>query len=303
MVHLILKSEKEPRPRQEDFVGVFTKEEIKKDRTDLERIKSIIATRLEHLPPEDRRRIEEGKQRSEALEVIIGDQVELNDWFGPNAVVTRTTEFDDFMHGVDAVVEFNLGDDEHPERIALGVDASMRADAQTVDGKIRRNISRVTGSEEPTMVKYFRSQIQDAEGRVFEGPLEAVVPVVIGIDGEDCDKLMGIFAQLVKLRRNKDRNETMRGLIREKTQEMQKHPAQRVFLEEIRMQLEMYTDLLDESSNLDDKHSSYKEKVARILGIVRDVLESKQDVEMGGLESDGIFEMVKIVVEENRKRA
>lgn len=300
MVHLILKSEKEPRPKQEDFAGVFSQEEITRDQKDLKRIQSIITNRLEHLPSEDRRRIEEGKQRSDALEVIVGDQVELNDWFGPSVVVTRTTEFDDFIHGVDAVVEFNLGDDEHPERIALGIDASMRADAPTVDGKIKRNINRVIGGEEPTMVKYFRSQIQGPDGKVFEGPLETVVPVVIGIDGENCDKLMGIFAQIIKLRRNRERTEEIKSLTREKMQEMQKHPAQRVFLEEMRIQLEMYAELL-ERKQPDTRHSVYKEKIAKVLAIVNEILESKQDIELGELEKDGILGMIRGVVGENRK--
>jgi hypothetical protein len=300
IVHLILKNEKEPRPKQEDFAGVFSQEEIIRDQTDLKRIQSIIANRLEHLPSEDRKRIEDGKQRSDALEVIVGDQVELNDWFGPNAVVTRTTEFDDFMHGVDAVVEFNLGDDEHPEIIVLVIDASMRADVQTVDGKIKRNINRVAGGEEPTMVKYFRSQIQGPDGKVFEGSLENVVPVVIGLDGENCDKLMGTFAQLVKLRRNKERTDAIKSLTHEKMLEMQAHPAQRVFLEEMKIQLEMYAELL-ERKHPDTRHSVYKEKVAKVLAIVNEILELKQDIELGELEKDGIFEMIRGVVVENRK--
>lgn len=302
MVSLILKSEKEPRPTPEDFLGIFSKEEIQTDNQSLRILKERLAAQLDHLPSEDRKRVEEGKRRSDALEVIAGDQVELNDWFGPNAVVTRTTEFDDFMHGVDAVVEFNLGDEEHPERIALGVDASMRADAQTVEKKISRNIRRVSGEDDPAMVKYFRSQIQGPDGKVFEGSLETVVPVVIGIDGENCDQLMGTFAQLIRLRRNKERTETVKSLTREKMQEMQKHPAQKVFLEEMKIQLEMYTGLL-EKAHTDTRHAVYREKVAKILVIVNEILESKQDIELGELERDGILEMIRGVVNEKKKGA
>ena len=184
-VDLILRNESAARPRPEDFADVFSAEDIQKDKQTLSRVKTRIEEDLDHLDSAEIEKVKEGKRRGEALEVIVGDQVELNDWFGPNALLTRTSEYDDVMNGIDAVAEFDFGEERKPERLALGVDASMRADVVMIERKITRNIEKVTGQREPAEVRYFESQILDAAGHPsVKGRLEAVGPVVIGLVGE-----------------------------------------------------------------------------------------------------------------------
>ncbi|MEK9174492.1 MAG: hypothetical protein AAB725_00790 [Patescibacteria group bacterium] len=294
VVDLILRSESEARPQPEGFADVFDAKEIERDTRELTRVKDKIAQELDHLNFLERDKIEQGKRRSDALEIIVGDQVELNDWFGPNAILARTTEYDDFFNGVDAVVEFSVDEEENPERIALGIDASMKADMATVERKVSRNIEKVVGGRPPAEVKYFESQAAD-----FKGRLEAIVPVVIGMDGEDCDRLMGLYAQLIKLKRQ-ERTETIKALTREKMLEMQNHPAQRVFLEEMCLQLEMYLDLLDRES-VDSRHSVYKDKVTKALGIIKEILETKVDIGTADLTNDGVWEVINEVVSKKQK--
>ncbi len=294
VVDLILRSESEARPQPEGFADVFDAKEIERDTRELTRVKDKIAQELDHLNFLERDKIEQGKRRSDALEIIVGDQVELNDWFGPNAILARTTEYDDFFNGVDAVVEFSVDEEENPERIALGIDASMKADMATVERKVSRNIEKVVGGRPPAEVKYFESQAAD-----FKGRLEAIVPVVIGMDGEDCDRLMGLYAQLIKLKRQ-ERTETIKALTREKMLEMQNHPAQRVFLEEMRLQLEMYLDLFDRES-VDSRHSVYKDKVTKALGIIKEILETKVDIGTADLTNDGVWEVINEVVSKKQK--
>ena len=247
---------------------------------------------MDHLDSAEIEKVKEGKRRGEALEVIVGDQVELNDWFGPNALLTRTSEYDDVMNGIDAVAEFDFGEERKPERLALGVDASMRADVAMIERKITRNIEKVTGQREPAEVRYFESQILDAAGHPsVKGRLEAVVPVVIGLDGEDCDRLMCLFVQLLRLRSNKEKTESINALIKEKTLEMQKHPVQMVFLLEIKTQLEMYLGLFKEKV-MDGDHLAYQSKVKRLLAITNEIIDSKTEISTEELGEDGVWQAI-----------
>ena len=46
-------------------------------------------------------------KRSEALEIIIINEGEINNWFGENAYLVRTTKFDDFINGFDGILEID----------------------------------------------------------------------------------------------------------------------------------------------------------------------------------------------------
>jgi hypothetical protein len=284
-VDLILAREKEKRPNPKDFEDVFGPEEIERDDKLLNAVKRNIERDLDHLNPEDQETLRKGKKRSEALEIVITEGISEQRWFGRKARITRTGEFDDVINGVDGVLEFDLGTEEKPERIALAIDASMRSDYFLASKKMLRNIRSVLGvnKHRPTKVKYFKSKVNN-----HKGPLEAVIPVVIGLEGQNCNGLFDLMGQVIKLENQKERNEIQDKILNEKKKEVAKHPAQRIFIEEIKAQLVFYKELITEQGSGQIDLSGLE----RLITIFNSIDEIKREIETGNLAEDAVFKEI-----------
>lgn len=215
----------------------------------------------------------------------MGDQIELNDWLGPNANLVRTTEYDDIVNGIDAVVEFDTNSDK-PERMALAVDASMSPDFHVIAEKIRKNANRVLGIEDHAKVKYFESQITNRKES-----LNDMVPVVIGVDADNLAELLGKFSSLIKLQNIRGKSDLERSLIRKTKEELANHPAQKIFLEEIRLQLEWYLKLIKSSERV--INPLQPAEIEKLLSLVLEILKIKDKVIIGELESDGVYAAIR----------
>ncbi|MCH7604400.1 hypothetical protein IID24_00145 [Patescibacteria group bacterium] len=281
-VEVVLANEVGHRLDMDDFEDVFPPKEIQEDKREVERLKAKFQEELEGLPDEEQERVKQGKKRGEALEIIIGDQAELSDWFGEQAMVTRTTEFDDIRNGVDAVIEFNL--EGGAERLALAIDTSTRVVGETMKKKMRRNIEIVTGQRSPLVVKYFRSQVSD-----FEGTLRGIIPVVIGIERKNADRLSELYAQTTRLEKTK--GQAARQLLKEKKEEMGTHPAQMVFLEEVSLQLYLYEDLLEREGSGSEYNIAEIHKMQNLIQRIIDSRE-KKGISSEGLEDDEFLSMI-----------
>lgn len=279
------------------FSDVFSQDEIDRDTALVESIELSFKNKIERKPVGEAEKIFYSKKRSETLEIIVANQIELNDWLGENALFYRTTTFDDYTHGTDAVAEFDIG--EEPERLALAIDSTSRTDLSHIEEKIDRNISKILNNK--LEIKYFESQVKK-----FKGSITNVIPVIIGLEGGNTNGLINQFAQLIKLKQKF--NSTNPAIsVNEKTaakqaynrskKEMIRHPVQMVFLYEIKAQLDMYKKILTRENNPDI--SVKVSDVDRIEEIISDVIRSKSQIEkspeMVGLKNDAVLNLIEYV--------
>jgi hypothetical protein len=235
------------RLKEDDFEDVFDSEEIQRDRQTVANIKEGFRKQLEHFAPDEIKRAERGKMISEALEVVIHTQAESSNWFGENALTTRTTEYDDLVNGVDIVVEFDIGSELEPQIIALAIDASMLPKFSSVKKKIDNNIKKVVDNTKPMKVKYFESQIDGQKKK-----LNMIVPAVIGLEGNNANELILLLKQLLAIKETIKQGQESKSLTSRKGEvqkQLEKHPAQIIFLKELIVQLEMYLKLFGDKQD------------------------------------------------------
>ncbi len=262
------------------FSDVFSQSDIDVDTQAVIGIKNHFARKDGSLPEAAKTNLEHARKRSEALEIIVADQIELSDWFGSNSLFFRTTEYDDYFNGVDAVVEFNLGSQTSPERIALSIDTTSRTDTDTIGQKIDRNISKIFSNK--LEVKYFESPDLDATNR-YKGTIKDVVPVVIGLEAQNVNQLITNFARLIKLNEQK-KDPSLDSNIRARAaqehsklrRQLEQDPSQIVFLEEVCRQLDLYHKLITRENNptINVKPSS----LLKLSIIIEDILNQKEDI-------------------------
>lgn len=287
---LILKEGEGTRLQEIDFADVYPKAEISRDRQVIETLKAKFEKDLDHLSPEEIKRVEAGKKMSEALEAIIVEEGETFNWFGKDTLVIRTTEYDDVVNGVDAVLEFEPSENDSPDervrRLALAIDASMSPEHFSVQRKISRHSEHLTRKRPPLEIKYFNSAADN-----YKGKLTRVVPVVVGIEGKNTDELIDLFAQLTKLGNAPKQNQTAMSLYKEKIQEAENHPVQVIFLREIQEQLIYYLRLLELFQ--DSEADFYRTEITKLLTNIEKSLETKKDINATNLEQDQVFCLIK----------
>ena len=283
-VELVLQSASHERPNEKDFGDLYDETTIKRDLDVVRILEQKFHEHIEHLTPSEMKRVEEGKKRSEALEVIMVEGGELYDWFGDRAFLSRTAKYDDY-NGIDGVLEIVREESEdggqEPHDIALAIDASMRPDLASVERKIRQNVEKVTGPKKPR-VKYFQSAVNGVQKR-----LTMVLPVVVGVEGKHAEELTDLFGEVIRMRAVKDRPDSARQLLKEKLDDIAKHPAQVAFLQEILVQLDGYAALF--AKRADANSRAYGEKAKELSGIIAGLLAEKDAIELGDYTNDGVL--------------
>lgn len=291
-VELILHSESHERPNEIDFGELYDQSTIKRDLDVVRILEQKFHDDVEHLTPEEMERVEKGKKRSEALEVIMVEGGELYDWFGGQAFMSRTSKYDDY-NGIDGVLEIVREETEdgkqEPHDIALAIDASMRPDHSSVERKIRRNIEKVMGPKKPR-VKYFQSAVDGTKKS-----LTMVLPVVVGVEGKHADELTNLFGEVIRMRAIKDRSESVKQLLKEKLDDIAKHPAQVAFLQEILVQLDGYAALF--AKQADKSSVAYGEKARELSDIIAGLLAEKDTIELGDYANDGVLVAIEEMAE------
>ncbi|MFZ2253060.1 MAG: hypothetical protein WAW13_02685 [Minisyncoccia bacterium] len=124
---------------------------------------------------------DEAKHMAEVLEAIIYEQITQSEWLGPNAETIRPSEYDDFVNGVDLIVEFD--DTESSRHLALGVDITFGSDT------MRKKFTRIRNEiheDKLAEVKYF-------ESHGFKGSLKQLPRVVIGVEIDTIVELAGLW--------------------------------------------------------------------------------------------------------------
>ncbi len=152
--------------------GVYSEEEIKKDLELVKKIKSSPEYKVE---------------RSEGVivfEHLAMEGIHEGLWFGDDASVIPTTEYDDLVNGVDFVVVFY--DDEG--EFYLGVDATTGQEKRVIDYKLGKVVDKLEHNK-LFEVKYFYNEDTGVKGRI-ELPL-----VVIGAYWDDVIDLKSRFLE------------------------------------------------------------------------------------------------------------
>lgn len=238
--------------------GYYPPEEVERDKRMCEMMKS----NFEEKNKNTGKKLVDASIRSSALEALIVFQ-ERDNWFGENAYLSRTSEYDDYNNHVDVVAEF-ANEGEETQRLALAIDATTAkvTNHNIVSKKIERNIEEV--KYDRTTVKYFESQVEDKDGVVFRGRLKHILPVVIGLDERSTDDLLALSADIFRLEPEwKSGNENLK-ILRKR---ISKHPAQLLFLEEIKTQLEMYRDLgIYKKYNGEDRLGNILKTIDTVIG-------------------------------------
>lgn len=201
----------------DDFGDIRSKEEIEHDKKLEEHLPALFAK-------ETTAEVEERKRWATIFEAIVHNHVELDDWLGSDARTVRPSRYDDYMNGVDTIIEF--GDEKTAEadgsHLALAVDVAYGASLTSKLDRIKREIEN--GSL--TTVKYFKS-----EDGMHKGSLSHVPRVVIGAELGTVKELAESWAQMARGERE-HRKEHKRDLA--------EHPIQLQMLDEIRVQLSTF---------------------------------------------------------------
>jgi hypothetical protein len=286
-VDLVLGNELGERVSMDDFADVYGKDEIDRDKAEVERIERGFQKKLEEKPFDEQDEKVKKMRRGEALEAVFRDHIESKNWFGNEAVFVRSSRYDDLKNGVDGYVEFAV-DGESGEIIALAIDVSM---SSKIEQKVDRNVRKVLGDER-SEIKYFEPQTST---QYPKGKLENVIPLVIGVDGRHSSEVFNSSAQLLKLEKNAESAEsknlraTLEASRDAKWQELEEHPAQVIFIKEVRVQLLMYERILDGNEERADVLS----RVRKAREIVEDILESKKDIDAEDMQDDAVLDGIK----------
>ncbi len=162
-----------------DFEALYSKEDIQKDA-------QFVAKRKKNFADMNK----EGRllklKMAQVLEYIIFEQSELSEWFGPNALTIKTSEFDDIVNGVDMVIEFEdplEHEAESFDRLGTAVDVSFGTDLR---GKFERIVQEIE-SGLLSEVKYFKSE------RSKPQKLEHLPRIVIGCAPETIEELVKLW--------------------------------------------------------------------------------------------------------------
>ena len=286
-VEIILNQEKKPRPETSDFIdntkAGYKEEDVRRDEKMVERMEEIFENNDgKFLKEKERKIVDERKKFSEVVEMIIVDWGDELKWFGPNAKLIRTSRYDDIANGVDGVAEFET--EEGTQRIALAVDASISLNPSIIKRKMDKNIEKILDEKKRSKIKYFKSEIDD-----HKGELNFVVPVVVGIDANNSKNIINVLSEIAKKQSGEDNMSDEE--LYDKIQDAQKEPCQIIFLKEIKEQLVYYLELLKEKKS--EKSDHYKEEIKKLLDVVSDIIDSKNNIQEGDLSRDGVYLAIK----------
>jgi len=238
---------------ERDFEDLYSPKTVRDDR-------AYVAEMERRFESSDTLAMAEIKRMSTVFEALMNEQIELNEWLGPDVKTRTASRFDDIKNGVDSIAE--IEHETSTSHLALAFDITHGHDLTRKMARIKREIDQATLTE----VKYFES----SDG-TFKGKLAKVPRVVIGADRETLKELINLWMS----KRNKD---------------LAIHPIQLQIIDEIVMQLEAFQEYAVRTGKND-----IAQIYARQLALVRGIQTSKQGlyrtshIDTGYLFNDRVF--------------
>jgi hypothetical protein len=183
------------------FVDDYGPENVESDR---HRVAELEAKFEAEMTPET----QEALRLGTILEAIITEQVELNEWLGPDVRTRKASRYDDVVNGVDTIAE--IEQENSTSHLALAIDVTHGVMLQKKFDRIKREIDEGT----LTTIKYFENSDETFRGRLLKVPR-----VVLGVEKSAVVELAGLW--------NAGKNK-----------ELATHPVQVQLIEEITVQLQ-----------------------------------------------------------------
>ena len=209
------------------------------------------------------------RKLSSALEAIITEQIELNEWFGEGTNTLQTTNFDDIENGIDCIVEFNS--EEGRKNLGLAFDTTY-AYKTIVKRKVAR-IAREIKKGELGKIKYFKTTDGSIAGRMKNIP-----KVILSVERKNAIMLAEAWVE-------------------GKQEELQVHPVQLMLLQQIEFQLEGQLNL----AQLYDASDIIRSLETQLTLIRRILKEKTQELTIDGipprLPKDQNFDDLKIMIQ------
>lgn len=145
--------------KMEDFEDIYGSNVITEDQKKVEQLNARFAE--QDAAYDNSEQIETVRQMGAIFEAIITEQIELNEWLGPEAQTMKTTPFDDYLNGIDFVTEFRRED--AMQYAGFAIDATYG-----VYGSLQKKLKKIRGglwNGELGTIKYFQSSDQSVQGR------------------------------------------------------------------------------------------------------------------------------------------
>lgn len=228
-----------------DFADVYGEDQIKAHQIEVDRLKHLFDQQAND--PE----LKEGIQLGKILEAIVIEQIELNEWMGPNATTQQTCEYDDFRNGIDFVTEFN--EEGATRHMGFAIDATY-GKSQTIQKKfekIRAQLDKGQLGE----VMYFQTGDQGMQGR------KRFIPrIVLAIDKQNLVDIARLWVQ-------------------GKQTELSQHPIKETIIQEVLDQLQAQ---LNYANALEQKG---KDGATKLVSVLSSQLEAMKGLRPSGMQT------------------
>ncbi len=159
---------------REAFDEIYGKEAVDRDLEEVRDLKNKFETEA-HL---------EHNMLATVLEAIIHEQIEQNEWLGAGARTIKPSDYDDYVGGIDEIVEFPA--DSKALYTGLAIDATTGSDAEK---KLKRVRDEIDIGVLPA-VKYGHSEQNN-----FTGEIKNIPVVVVEVRVETTRKLMELWLE------------------------------------------------------------------------------------------------------------
>lgn len=268
----LAKTDKSRRCQEKDFNNIYSSRSIEKDMQFVEKMEKIFISQ-DAQQMREQKDFEKRRKYSEALEHMVASEGTDFGWFSGKDIkgrIIRTSRYDDIAHGVDEICEFEFTNstDKKPYRLALCIDIAMGMSPNTIQKKLGKNLAKVENGG--STIKYFSSQTEN-----YKGKIDNVLPVIVGLDGDDLKDLSSLVCHLRKQEEISGRNKQG-----EKAHLVENNRCQLIFLEEILSQLKLYQDHLGElqSKGKGTDVGNTINNVKRATEIIAQILADKRNI-------------------------
>lgn len=146
-------------PEEGDFTELYSDKEIQHDKELVRKLK-LKFVELNNDQPNHTDSIERMKRVSDIYEAVIIQQADRNNWFGKNVSVYYTSEYDDYVNGVDGVAEFFDPNGESKAHVAMSFDVVFSKHSERVIEKLEKT-KKLIQEGDLTSIKYFEDDNGD----------------------------------------------------------------------------------------------------------------------------------------------
>jgi hypothetical protein len=156
------------------------------DLYDVKKDKKTVVQMEEKFAEQNSEKEKENKELATILEAILYEEIYLNCYLGENTKTYSTSKFDDYVNGIDIIIEVSEESSERVDHLAIAVDATF---SQDVLGKINKIKAKIKNGQ-LAVIKYFKSEALN-----FRGEKSGIPEFIIGIDKKSLEEITSFWLQ------------------------------------------------------------------------------------------------------------